>query len=131
MLKRYIYEITSVALNNHVQTEKMRYLPLPHSNAQHLPGVRKGSVDSTECICACVHAGMNGSLCFSFIFSLRDLGQTNKTKCVVADSLEFYLGALCWYPSKSDVETQHLVLHMCGMLGGIFFLWCWIWQLEP
>lgn len=48
MLKRYIYGITSVVLNNHVQTEKMLYLPLPHSSAQHLPGVRKGSADSTD-----------------------------------------------------------------------------------
>lgn len=125
MLKRYIYGITSVVLNNHVQTEKMLYLPLPHSSAQHLPSVRKGSADSTECMRACVHARMNGSLCSSFIFSLRDLGQTNKTKCLVVDSLEFYIGALCWYPSESEphVETQHLVLHMCGMLAGNFFLW--------
>lgn len=60
------------------------------------PGIRKGSIDRAE--------GRKGnrSLCFCFILSVRDLGQKNKTKCVVWDSLEFYTGALCWYPSKSE-----------------------------
>lgn len=62
-----------------------------------------------------------------FIFSIRDLGQKNKTKCVAWDSLEFYTCAPSGtHPSSSHMNKHKhnlvdiLVLHVCRVFAGSF-----------